>query len=221
MLTVPITATVCVAMGATVAVAGRVSLAEQRLWKSSAFWSLVFLQGLVVVPLGTLLLWRFPAWSLMYAMPSGLLGVADAALAAIYPVMALGTLLGMRRLLQKAPVWLSWGVCAATLVATGLVIWLGWGRLWRVGTLDAFDSAPATLRPLGDSELAFLLPPMLVALLLAWGATLWRLVLFGLAKRAKPIEVTTGQLVATPSKSAAKRGTRRSLPTGKRPISRG
>ncbi|MBI5509563.1 MAG: hypothetical protein HY903_12495 [Deltaproteobacteria bacterium] len=195
-----------IAVGASIALAARLSLRDQPLWRASALWALVIVEGLVMLPTAVYLLWRFPAWSLMYVLEPGAAGLPTTLWAAMVPFAAFAAFLGVRRLLLTARLIAGAAVGVVGLVLVGLVVYHGRAQLLVVGTTEAFRTDPAQMRSIFDTPLLYLLPPMAVAGLLAWGMTLWRLVLLGFTRRAATIEVSPSQIQPLTGKGA---GTRR------------
>ncbi len=183
---IPIYLFLNVAVGASLAFASRSLIEPGRPWRSPALWSLVALQALVIVPTAAYLGYRYPAWSFLYWLdgePS--LGLAVAMAAALI-LTALAGFFAVYQLLARHQRTLGGCVIAGGLLGAGLVSWIFRSKLLVVGTRRAFVEGTAALRPLSESALGYLLAGAVVALLVAWVSSLWRLLLVSHAGSPKP-----------------------------------
>ena len=112
MATVPFDLAVNVAVGASFALASRLTLRHEALWRSVSLWALLGLQALVLVPVGAYVLWRFPEWSYMYLAEAGGFGIPDPAMALTYVPAAVLGWFAVRLLIRrgKAPRLGQWSI---------------------------------------------------------------------------------------------------------------
>lgn len=181
--TVPIDLVLNVAVGSSIALASRGTLRSQTLWRTPALWALIAFELFVFVPVGAYLLWRFPEWSVMYLLDAGALPMPDHGLAALYLVVAFGAFVATRQLLIKKRIWAALGVVAASLSLSLAIAYFGRDSLLRVGSTQAFRSAPETMRDVVGTQLGFVVAGAAVAVTIGWAATLWRLILLSRAMR--------------------------------------
>jgi hypothetical protein len=201
MAPVPIDLALNAAIGASLALAARRSLADQPLWKTPALWALVALELTLVLPAGAYLLWRYPSWAFMYLVEPDFLGLPDPSWALLAPATAVAAFLGVRQLLLSSRLLAGVLVLLAAVVLTGLMVSFGRAQLQVLGTTVAFRNDPSQMRPLTESPLVFVLPTAIVAVAIGWGMTLWRLILLGLAHRDQSVVVEV-----SPSKPGKSRG---------------
>lgn len=190
MAPLPIALLLHATMGATFALAAGKALRERSFFRTPAFWALVVIQVTLVVPTTAYALWRFPAWSLMYLVTPGLFGLPDASLAVLVLAAAGGGFIVVRNLLAEGRTWVGFLLVVAGAFLAALAVSLGRAQLTVVGTTEAFRADPTTLRGIAASPLLFILPPTIVAVLVSWGMTLWRLVLW--ANASRDVEVAEG-----------------------------
>ncbi len=179
MLTLPIDLGLSVAAGSTVALAGRSTAEETKLVRSPALWALVAFELLVFVPVGAYLLWRFPAWSVMYLIEPDSLPMPPAYLAVLYPIVAVGTFVGCRRLLAAGKLLAALGIVGGSALLVTTIAFFGWDQISVLGTTEAFRADPAQMRDVGGSSLAYTGGAGSVAVAVSWSVTLWRLMLLG------------------------------------------
>ncbi|MBI3179478.1 MAG: hypothetical protein HYZ27_07430 [Deltaproteobacteria bacterium] len=208
--TVPIDLSLNVAVGASVALASRAVIPQQRLLRSPALWSLVIMQALVFVPVGAYLLWRFPAWSLMYLMEPASLPVPDVALVVTYPIAAVASFVITWRLLSGERLAPAIAVLAGALVVTLLITYLGRDALLVVGSVAAYREGPDGMLSIFDSALVYLVAASGVAVTVSWANTLWRVVMLARSGRGSvqasagsSLRVNTTRKSKTRKKSSA------------------
>jgi hypothetical protein len=183
MAPVPIDLALSAAIGASLALASRRSLADLPLWRTPALWALVAIELTLVLPCGAYLLWRQPSWSFMYLVEPDFLGVPDVGWAWLAPAGGVGAFLGARWLILSSRFLGAVLLLVAAGVLAALMVSFGRTQLLVLGTTAAFRNDPSQMRPLTESPLLFVLPMAFLATLVSWGMTLWRLILLGLAHR--------------------------------------
>ncbi len=181
--TVPIDVSLNLAVGASVALAGRAAIPQYRLLRSPALWSLVIMEAVVFMPVGAYLLWRFPAWSLMYLVEPGSLPVPDVALVVTYPIAALLSFVVTWRLLAGERLVPAVAILAGAVVVTLVITYWGRDALMVVGSVAAYREGPDGMLSVFDSALVYLLIAAGVAVTVSWGNTLWRVVMLARSGR--------------------------------------
>ena len=170
-LTLVVNAVLSVLQGVSVALVSRVTPCGAP----TPYKALLIYQVFLFVPMGGYLLWRFPAWSLMYIAGSAAYDLHMAS-ALLYPLIGMVSLwLSRGALLRHSPRSLL--VAAGSVVVAGLAIVVAtWDRLSVVGSLAAF-AAGDPLTPWNKTPLLPLLGVFVPLVVAGWGATLWRLAL--------------------------------------------
>ena len=211
-LTLPMQIPLCVAVGASFALASRVALPRENLVRSAALWVLMAFQVTFFLPVGAFLLWRYPDWSFMYLFESPLIGSRDWTLAGLYPTAALAGFTGSVQLIRRKRTIGAVGVLAGGLATAFAVFAFGFRKLSTVGTTFDFRSDASSLPHLAHTPLGWILSAIVIVLILGWAAALWRLVLFNRARKRYVIEVVEIEVevdddqdahAPKPSKSAA------------------
>jgi len=174
-----------VAIGASIALASRHMVESGRLWRSSALWALVALQALIEVPAMAYVAHRYPAWSFGYLLADEPPAAALAPLIGVFVLTAIAAFIVTRRLLAAGHLGLGIGVLAIGLAGTAFVVFARRDALRSVGGAAAFASDSTTLQPLQATALGYLVGGVTLLVLLAWGNTLWRLVLVSRASANK------------------------------------
>lgn len=172
---IPLELAMNIALGASVAFAGRGALGQQSLWRTPALWALVMLEIMVVLPLTIYLGQRYPDWMVMYLVDANDLSVAArSVLLALLPIIAVTSFSWTRRFLIAGRLMPSIGILAGGVMVTGLIGYLGRTALSTVGTTAAYDVEAPSLKRLVDSGLLYLLIGALLGIAVAWAGTLWR-----------------------------------------------
>jgi hypothetical protein len=185
MVAVLIAAALCVSLGASVALAGRGTLADGPLFRQAGLWALVVLQALIFLPVTGYVLHRFGDWSVFYLFDSQSLG-EPAAFAFFFPPAAIASFIGARRLLLKGKLYSVIGMVAGGVALAALVGWLGRESLLLVGSTAGAHKG-IRLRPLTQTGLIYLLAGSGAFVLASWTATLWRLTLVSRAARRQAL----------------------------------
>ncbi len=193
--TVPFDVALNIAIGASLAWAGKDTQVEGRVWRSAALGALLALEALVFLPVGAYLLTRYPDWSMMYLVDvSGLPPTIRLTVLALYPIAAVSAFVAARRLLKQHR---KAGVAGLIALGIGLALaiaYVGQTALLSVGTAQTF--AAGTARSLFETSLFYLLILGSAAVIASWGAALWRLRLVSAA--AQRTEVETKQVGPSP-----------------------
>ena len=142
MVTLPIDLALSAAIGSTAAIASRSTAGEYSLLRSPALWALIAFELLVFVPVGAYLLWRFPAWSLMYVVEPSSLPMPPAYLTILYPVVAVGTYVGCRRLLTVGKLLAVLGVLAGGVLLAAAIGFYGREQIEVIGSACPEHFAP-------------------------------------------------------------------------------
>ncbi len=194
-----------VAIGASVALAARGTLAYEPLLRSPSLWALVALLGATVLPVGGYVLHGFADWSLLYVVEGAALG-EPAVLAVLFPVAGVASFVVTRRLLLRQRAAAAMAVAGASLVVAVALVWLARDPLSSVGSAGAYHGG-GKLRPLGHTTLAWLLAGGGAAVVASWIVTLWRLALVSQAAN-RQAEAKTKKSARRPSAETqpAKRG---------------
>jgi hypothetical protein len=205
MVTLPIDLGLSVAAGSTVALASRSTASEYRVLRSPAFWSLLAFELLIFVPVGAYLLWRFPAWSLMYLIDPDSLPMPPAYLAVLYPVIAVSTFIVCRRLLLVRKLIAVLGVLGGCVLAVALIGFFGFDQISVIGSTAEFRTDPGQMRDVTGSALGYVGAAGLAAVVISWAVTLWRLMLLGRVAR----HGTTATATTEEEEPSAKRRTKK------------
>ena len=198
MATVPFDLALNLAVGASFALASRVTLPHERVLRSVSLWALLGLEALVFVPVGAYLLWRFPEWSYMYLAEAGTLPVPDVAVALSYAIAGVVGWTVVRMFVVRDRTLGAIGFGVGCLALAGAIAAFGVEQITMVGSTAQFQAGYGAMMPLGDSPLSWVLVQTGIGVTAAWGWSLWRIVLYGRAFELHELEevvsVGTGDL---------------------------
>jgi len=191
-MTAPVDIALNLAIGASVVLASRAAIVEERLLRAAALWALLGFQALLFVPIAAYLMWRYPEWSAMYLMEAEAVAARGWLIVASYPAAALVGLLITRALLRQARPVVAYVFAIGCLALTAAVAGFGHRQILGVGTTAAFRADPSSLPGLGSSPLVWVLVPALLVLVAGWGVMIWRLFLYGRAWHPAPLAPMAG-----------------------------
>lgn len=167
--------------------ASRGAIASEHWLRSSGLWAIVLLEVFVFVPFGAFIGNRYPDWTVMYLLDARELSTASWAIGlGLYPVLAIIAFFVARHFLRRAKVRVVWGTLAGAIVVLLGTVYLTRDALLSVGPYSAFLSKGPTLRPLVETQLAYLLALGSLALIASWGTSLWRVSLVSAATSRQP-----------------------------------
>jgi hypothetical protein len=186
---VPIGVALNLAFGSSVVLVNKRAAQAEGPVRSTGLAALLCVEAMVFAPITMYLLSRYPDWTVMYLGRADQLPLGFWGWVATYPAAALVGFYVTRHLVRTGKSLAAWGVLAGGVALAFAVLMFGFQQVSSVGTTEAFQKG-AGMQPLVETPLFYLLVAALLAMTAAWGATMWRLTLFGRAMSLQIGETT-------------------------------